>query len=84
MTDEDSPELTAEDFARMRPIREVDPGMPEAVENHRRQRGRPPVEHPKEQITLRLDADVVAGMRATGRNYNAWANEVLRKALVEG
>jgi uncharacterized protein (DUF4415 family) len=85
LTDKDGEvrELALEDMKLFRPIQEVDPGMLEAVENYRRQRGRPPVEHPKEQITLRLDADVVAGMRATGRNYNAWANEVLRKALVE-
>ena len=31
MVDDDSPEWTAGDFARARPIREADPGLLEAV-----------------------------------------------------
>lgn len=80
---EDSPEWTDADFARARPIREVDPGMLEAVAEFRR-RGRPPVDSPKVRIGLRLAPDVVEGIRATGRGYNARVERVLREALAEG
>jgi uncharacterized protein (DUF4415 family) len=85
LTDEDGEvrELTAEDMQLFRPIREVDPGMLEAVANHRK-RGRPPVESPKMRVGLRLAADVVAGIRASGRGYNARIEQVLRDALAQG
>ena len=85
LTDEDGEvrELTAEDFATMRPIQEVDPGMLEAVENYRK-RGRPPMEAPKEHVSFRLAADVVAGIKATGPGYNVRVERVLREALAAG
>jgi uncharacterized protein (DUF4415 family) len=83
MLDDDNPEWTAEDFARARPIQEADPGMLDAVAAFRR-RGRPPVESPKVRVGFRLAADVVAGVRASGRGYNARVERVLREALAEG
>jgi uncharacterized protein (DUF4415 family) len=85
LTDEDGEvrELTAEDMKRFRPIQETDPGMLEAVAAFRR-RGRPPVESPKVRMGFRLAADVVKGIRATGRGYNARVEKVLREALAEG
>ncbi len=35
----------------------------------------------KEQITLKLDADVIAAFKSTGKGYQTRINEVLRKAL---
>ena len=83
MVDDDSPEWTAGDFARARPIREVDPGMLEAVATSRK-RGRPPVESPKVRVGFRLAADVVQGIRASGPGYNARVEKVLRDALERG
>jgi uncharacterized protein (DUF4415 family) len=76
-------ELAAEDMKRFRPIREVDPGMLEAVAAFRR-RGRPLALRPKVRVGFRLAADVVEGIRATGRGYNARVEKVLREALAEG
>jgi uncharacterized protein (DUF4415 family) len=76
-------ELIAEEMRRFRPIREADPGMLEAVAAFRR-RGRPPVESPKVWVGFRLAADVVQGIRATGRGYNARVEKVLRETLAEG
>jgi uncharacterized protein (DUF4415 family) len=45
----------------------------------RRGRGRPKSEAPKQQVTLRLDQDVIAGMRATGPGWQARVNEALRR-----
>jgi uncharacterized protein (DUF4415 family) len=42
-------------------------------------RGRPKSASPKQQVTLRLDADVLEGMRATGPGWQTRANEALRK-----
>ena len=81
--DDDSPEWTAEDFARARPIQAADPGMLDAVAEFRR-RGRPPVDSPKVRIGFRLAPDIVRGIRATGRGYNARVERVLREALAEG
>ncbi|HEY5795480.1 MAG TPA: BrnA antitoxin family protein [Bosea sp. (in: a-proteobacteria)] len=46
----------------------------------RRGRGRPKVARPKQQITLRLDADIIERFRATGPGWQARINEALRKA----
>jgi uncharacterized protein (DUF4415 family) len=57
--------------------------MLETVAEFRR-RGRPPVDSPEVRIGLRLAPDVVHGIRAAGRGYNARVERVLRYALEEG
>lgn len=44
-------------------------------------RGRPKLEAPKKQVTMRLDADVVERLRAGGRGWQSRANAALRKAV---
>ena len=85
LTDKDGEvrELAAADMKHFWPIQETDPGMLEAVA-HYRKRGRPPVEKPKMRIGFRLAADVVAGVRASGRGFNARVEKVLRDALANG
>ena len=78
--DDDNPELTAEDFARAKPFKEVYPEHYKAW----KKLGRPPVVSPKVHIGFRLAADVVAGIRATGPRYNARVEKVLRDALAKG
>jgi len=46
-------------------------------------KGHPPVEMPKVHIAFRLAADVVSGIRATGRGYNARVEKMLREALAD-
>lgn len=46
--------------------------------------GRPPLEHPKELVTLRLDADVVAHFRAAGPGWQTRVNAALRELLPRG
>src|SRR5437762_13628403 len=64
------PELTYEDFARG--VLHVG-GVPV-------QRGRPKAARPKQPVSLRLDADVIAHFRRTGRGWQSRINSVLRKA----
>lgn len=78
----DLPELSDEELARMRPAQEVlPPAFFKAMEDHRRSRGRPAVAHPKKQITLRLDEDVIAKFRETGKGWQGRLNAALRKAV---
>lgn len=75
----DSPELTDEELAKMRPFKEVFPDLAESIH---RSRGRPKVEEPKEAVTLRLDPEVVSRFKKRGgRTWRAKMNEVLRKAV---
>lgn len=78
--DADIPEWTAEDFARAKPFKEVFPEQYKAW----KKMGRPPVKTPKVHIGFRLAADVVDGIRATGKGYNARVEKVLRDALAKG
>ena len=80
VADEDNPELTAEDFARAKPFSEVFPEQHKAW----KKLGRSPVGSPKVHIGFRLAADVVDGIRATGRGYNARVEKILREAIAKG
>lgn len=76
--DDDNPEWTEEDFARAKPLSE----LPAHVRNaFPRMRG--PQQAPtKQQVTLRLDPDVLAKFRATGAGWQARINAVLKAASV--
>jgi uncharacterized protein (DUF4415 family) len=78
--DPDSPELTADIIRRMRPMREVHPEFVKAIEEMRK-RGRPPLEHPKVQVTLRLDDSVVKAFREDGPGWQGRINEELKKTV---
>jgi uncharacterized protein (DUF4415 family) len=43
--------------------------------------GRPKSERPKQQVTLRLDQDVLEKLRASGPGWQSRANEILKKAV---
>ena len=74
--DLDIPELTDVDFARMRPAREVFPGVvfPKPMV-------RGPQKAPtKVQTTFRIDRDVIEHFRSAGRGWQTHVNDVLRQA----
>lgn len=76
----DSPEITDDEFASARPAREVLP--PEfftGMEALRRARGRPPVEHPRKLVSIRLDQDVLEKFKSTGKGWQSRINAELRK-----
>ena len=79
--DDDNPEWTEADFARARPFAEL---FPKEAEKLRAMGGRPKLARPKQHIGFRLAADVVEGIKATGRGYNARVERVLREALAQG
>ena len=49
-----------------------------------RPRGRPKLATTKTQVSVRLDPDVLAALRASGPGWQARLNQVLRKALGVG
>ena len=77
---DDAP-LTDAELASMRPAREV---LPESffknVERERKLGGRPRLEHPKKQVTLRLDQDVIDKFKSDGEGWQSRMNDALRKA----
>lgn len=78
--DPDSPELTADIIRRMRPMREVDPQFVKAIEEMRA-RGRPKLAHPKVQVTLRLDEEVVSSFKEDGPGWQGRINEELKRTV---
>ncbi|MFC3322589.1 BrnA antitoxin family protein [Mesorhizobium cantuariense] len=74
----DNPEWSEEDFRNASPFAEVFPDLAESI---RRSRGRPALDNPKKQVTLRLDSDVVAQFRAGGPGWQSRINDILRKAV---
>ena len=77
---EDNPEWVKEDFAQARPFKE---GVPRAVSGLENCSVRPIIERPKVHVGFRLAADVVEGIKATGKGYNARVEQVLREAFAQ-
>ena len=77
--DAESPEITDEQIAQARPFAEA---FPDLFESIKRGRGRPPLEKPLQQISIRLDPDVIAKFKATGKGWQGRVNEVLKRAKV--
>ncbi len=75
--DPDAPELDDEWFARARPAIEV---VPDLVERWRKTRGKQktPI---KEQVSLRLDSDIVAHFRSSGPGWQTRLNDMLHEAI---
>ncbi len=84
--DPDNPELDADWFERARPAQEMLPPDVYAglvAIQQRRARGRPPVATPKIATAIRFDADVLAGLRATGKGWQTRVNDAMRQWLAE-
>ena len=47
-------------------------------------RGRPPLARPKAALTMRVDADVLDALKATGPGWQTRINELLRDAVRRG
>ena len=76
--DPDNPELTEEDFARMRPAMEFE-HVRRLVREQEEARA---AAAGKTRVTIRLDSDVVACLREGGPGWHARANDALRQAVL--
>lgn len=81
-SDPDNPEWTEEDIKNARPFREMFPELAEQIREEIAKRGRPHSAITKQPVTIRLDLDVIAKFKATGRGWQSRINEVLRQAKV--
>jgi uncharacterized protein (DUF4415 family) len=70
--------LTEDELSELRPFEEVHPELAESI---RRSRGRPPLDSPKKQVSLRLDSDVLDRLRQSGPGWQSRINEVLKKVV---
>ena len=70
---DDAPELT-EDFFK-------NADLYEGTKLKSKTRGRPKSASPKEPVKLRLDADVIAALRASGEGWQTRINDALRASL---
>jgi uncharacterized protein (DUF4415 family) len=75
-SDPDTPEATDEQLAQARPFAEA---FPDLMESIKRSRGRPVVESPRQQISIRLDPDIIKHYKATGKGWQSRMNDDLRK-----
>ena len=76
---DDAPELTDDVFDRAE-LKHGDQVLRPAQGTLTR-RGRPRLENPKRQVTLRLDADLIDRLRRSGPGWQSRVNEILRKAV---
>jgi uncharacterized protein (DUF4415 family) len=76
MYDEDNPPLTPEQILELRPTREVlaELGIPMP-------KGRPRIEQPKRQVTLRLDQAVIEHFKRGGKGWQTRLNDTLAAAI---
>ena len=81
LTDDDNPEWTEADFARMRPAAEVlrEQFGPSAEALLKPKRGRPPKTERKRAINIRLSPQVLEHFRASGPGWQTRLEEVLKK-----
>jgi len=77
--DPDNPEWTDEDFAKARPASEVLRPELYAALVARRKQGRPKAETPKVFTSIRLDADLLATFKSTGKGWQTRINSALRE-----
>ncbi|MBC8130075.1 MAG: BrnA antitoxin family protein [Rhizobiaceae bacterium] len=75
--DPDTAEATDAELAEARPFAVV---FPDLMASIGKERGRPALERPRRQISIRLDPEVIEKFRATGKGWQSRINEVLRNA----
>lgn len=80
-SDPDTYEWTDENFARARPVWDF-PELVEILQKHGKL-GRPPLPEAerKQRVTLHLDRDILAALKAEGKGWQTRANAALRRAL---
>ncbi len=76
-SDADAAEASDAALKKAKPFAQAFPDLMAVI---RRGRGRPAIANPRQQISLRLDRDVIAKFKASGKGWQTRVNAVLRKA----
>ncbi len=77
----EAPELSDEALETARPFTEALPELAGKLQEEIKRRGRPPLDTPKQAVSIRLDADLVEALRASGKGWQSRANDILREAV---
>ena len=77
--DPDAPEATDDQIRQAKPFMEAFPDLADSI---KRSRGRPRAEKPLQQISIRLETEVIAKFRGTGKGWQARINDVLKQAVL--
>src|ERR1700685_2019606 len=78
LIDEENPEWTDEDFKRAVPARLIHPDWAEYSEQRKRGERGPQKAPVKQAISIRVDKDVLAIFKATGKDWQKRMNAALR------
>ena len=70
--------LSPQDMAEMVPLSK----LPASLQTKLKKSGRPVSENKKQPVSIRLDPDVLAAIRATGEGWQTRVNDVLRRQFV--
>ena len=79
-SDPDAPEVTDAQIADARPFAEAFPALADGMRKN--VGGRPRSANPKVPVSIRLDQDVVARLRATGPGWQSRVNDMLRREVL--
>ena len=78
--DAESPEWTADNFARAKRFHELPPALQRALKRGKRGPQKAPT---KELISVRLSPDVLTALRAKGEGWQSLIDETLRRRFVK-
>ena len=79
--DVDNLEVSEQAFKSAKPASEFFSPEQLAALKEKRPRGRPYADQPKVSTSIRLDADLLNALRATGRGWQSRVNSILREHL---
>ncbi|MGE3875495.1 MAG: BrnA antitoxin family protein [Parvibaculaceae bacterium] len=74
-----NPKWTKSSIEASVPFSDTLPHLASAI---KRSRGRPALQSPRQQISIRLDPDVIEKFKATGPKWQSRINDVLKRAKV--
>lgn len=81
LMDEETTPLTDAEIKKLRPAAALfkEKGLPLPE----RRRGRPEAENPKQQVNIRLDADLLSRLRSRGKGWQTEVNQKLRELFMD-
>lgn len=80
---DDAPELGPEFFQSAKPMVAGKPVSPAEFEAVKKRMGRPPVPLKRPTLNMRVDADVLEALKASGKGWQTRVNTILRQAVLE-
>lgn len=78
-----APDLTEDEMATARPLAAALPALATALEQEMKRRGRPPLDAPKQAVSIRLEPRIIDHFKAGGRGWQTRLNDVLAKHVAD-